>query len=190
MLWICLASSYEWLRRWFFTYHWTRPKAPNWSLGGEWSKKMRVQNDLPKLSPHNADDIKWNTNKMIANGKWPAIITVCTALVSFLIGCNLCVCVYLLVCSCASTPERWLLRWTHKTVRVIGYGYDYDYYYGIFNSFIFISIFTNKTLWLMDKVQHFNFKLTFSFRQNFLKPTLKHSRIEFGTFNIDFNSIQ
>lgn len=82
MFWICLASSYKRLHQWysrlFHTYHWQRTRALNSSLGKMGHKKNWVQNDLPKLSPHSADDIKWNTNKMIANGKWPAIITVST----------------------------------------------------------------------------------------------------------------
>ena len=53
------------------------PKHSNWMEKLSW-------NDLPKLSPHNADDIKCNTNKIIPNGKRPAIIVVCTALCVFL----------------------------------------------------------------------------------------------------------
>lgn len=41
-------------------------------------ERKTEENNLPKLSPHNADDIKCDTNHISPNGKCPAIIIVCT----------------------------------------------------------------------------------------------------------------
>lgn len=50
---------------------WANRKIPKREI----DKIVYVWNYLPKLSPHNADDIKCNTNNVIIpNGKWPAII--------------------------------------------------------------------------------------------------------------------